>query len=940
MANGDSDDPSVPPAPPAPTDTDVANIEAVVEASKEGLKVRREELEVLKEIARRHKENIDLSDEQNTRLISIYEAEKTLQQVLDEQQKLAKGINFEKLKELETEQNLLDGYKQGGRAAKLKKEIAESEKKIQELQLGVLKDQLTSLDNQLAAGETVDEKGQDLVETQKEVQAAIDKITKALEDQADLQDQIKDGEEAINKIKAKGLSILTSVYTKTLGVATAAFDAQKQFERTFQMPQEYTDQLGELHKDLAITGVSMKDLTEGTGELINSVTDFTMASEGQRKALQDTTARLSKLGIAASDTAKGVQNSMKLFGQSITEAEQTSRELVSVANELGVAPKQMAAEYASMGTQLAKFGTEGTKTFKELARIQKLTGMEMSKVVQIASKFDTFEDAATATGKLNAALGGNFVNAMDMMMDTDPVSRFDTIRGAIEDAGLSFDTMSYYQKQFYTEALGLSDVGDLALMMSGRTDLMTDATQASAASQIELAERQQKVMNISEQWNAMIAKNSDKIIELMHTVQGFIAGLMEYAWLIKGLIMIYAAYNAVLATNAVVTAAIGLKVKWTAAQLLIQEGATISSAIAQAFFGASSTVASGGAKLFTRALLPLVAGLAAFALVMMIASPSLLVIELVAFGAALYLLGTILPGVSPGLTTAGLAMMVFGAGLFTVLGPIALVVASVALLAAGIGFMAAGFAKMFAAVEIPKLVALGKFFVSMGAGVGFIIAGAIGMGLFAASMVAFGISLAFVSGKKLASLATIMESMALLQGEGLKDSATGLKGITAAVADVKNIKAVEGMAEAFDRLGESVAGVVTPMEVLVAAMGSLTEPQWNAPAQSFSTISTSINELPLLKTTLVTAALGEAAIAAVALAPMVAAFGGGAAAIGAGTAAIGSAFGGNTGGGNTGGGNTGGGGARTEPIQIVVEIDGDIFKKKVEKVMGEYHKEG
>ena len=216
------------------------------------------------------------------------------------------------------------------------------------------------------------------------------------------------------------------------------------------------------------------------------------------------------------------------------------------------------------------------------------------------------------------------------------------------------------------------------------------------------------------------------------------------------------------------------------------------------------------------------------------------------------------------------------------------------------------------------------------------------MGLFAASMVAFGISLAFVSGKKLASLATIMESMALLQGEGLKDSADGLKGITAAVADVKNIKAVEGMAEAFDRLGESVAGVVTPMEVLVAAMGSLTEPQWNAPAQSFSTISTSINELPLLKTTLVTAALGSAATAAVALAPMVAAFGGGAAAIGAGTAAIGSAFGGNTGGGNTGGGNTGGGGggARTEPIQIVVEIDGDIFKKKVEKVMGEYHKEG
>ena len=41
------------------------------------------------------------------------------------------------------------------------------------------------------------------------------------------------------------------------------------------------------------------------------------------------------------------------------------------------------------------------------------------------------------------------------------------IRQALEQTGLSFDEMSYYQKEFYKNSLGLSDVGELAMIMSG-----------------------------------------------------------------------------------------------------------------------------------------------------------------------------------------------------------------------------------------------------------------------------------------------------------------------------------------------------------------------------------------------------------------------------------------------------------------------------------------
>jgi hypothetical protein len=108
----------------------------------------------------------------------------------------------------------------------------------------------------------------------------------------------------------------------------------------------------------------------------------------------------------------------------------------------------MAANFAAAGPQLAKLGREGVKAFKDLAVASKITGLEVSRLLAITEKFDTFEGAAEQAGKLNAALGGNFVNAMELMTATDPAERFEMIRNSVLDAGLAFDDMSYYQRKF------------------------------------------------------------------------------------------------------------------------------------------------------------------------------------------------------------------------------------------------------------------------------------------------------------------------------------------------------------------------------------------------------------------------------------------------------------------------------------------------------------
>ena len=276
----------------------------------------------------------------------------------------------------------------------------------------------------------------------------------------------------------KGFGMLKK---SVIDVMFAVDNATHAFQRQTGMGEKYNAGMKQNYLETRRFGATMEDVSKQTQTLIGTVSDFSLESAQAGTRVAQTGVLLEKLGVQGEDFAKGIQNSMKMFGQSMMPGEQTARELLETSKALGIEPKKLAGDYAKMGGQLAKLGRDGPQAFKELARVSKITGMEMEKILAVTNKFDTFESAAEMTGKLNAALGGNFVNAMDMMMDTDPVSRFEKMRDAISQTGLTFDDMSYYQKQFYAESMGLSDVGDLALMMSGNMDMMSGATQKSAA---------------------------------------------------------------------------------------------------------------------------------------------------------------------------------------------------------------------------------------------------------------------------------------------------------------------------------------------------------------------------------------------------------------------------------------------------------------------------
>ena len=314
--------------------------------------------------------------------------------------------------------------------------------------------------------------------------------------------------------------VLTSFTNSIIGLAFAMFDAENQFRKATGASQEFASSMMDTFHTTKQYGVSIEEASAAHTALFNTYTDFTFQNEEVRQSLGQTIAVLGKLGVSAENAAKSVQFMTKAMGILPDQADEALLGLKEFAVEIGVAPSRITEGFAGATTQLSKFGNEGMKAFKGVAIQSKLTGMEIPKILALVEKFDTFEGAAEQAGMLNAALGGNFVNAMDLMMEEDPAARFDMIRDAISQTGLSFNEMSYQQRLFYTEALKLGDVSELALVMSGRTDLLGDSMNQTEEDFQKAAEEALEYATAQEQLKALLVTLVPVIDSLVKGLRG------------------------------------------------------------------------------------------------------------------------------------------------------------------------------------------------------------------------------------------------------------------------------------------------------------------------------------------------------------------------------------------------------------------------------------
>lgn len=561
-------------------------------------------------------------------------------------------------------------------------------------------------------------------------------------------------------------------------------------------------------------GVTLEDTTKAFAALQPAFTDFTRMQSGQQASVLKTVSMLEKHGMSLADLGKGLQVATKSFGMSTEDATGSLRELSSLAQAIGVAPQQMGADFAASADHLSKLGGDGVEAFKRLAITSKATGLEMEKLLRITEKFDTFEGAANQAGMLNAALGGNFVNAMDLMMSTDPADRLNQIRDAILNTGVSFDDMSYYQRKFYAEAAGLENTSDLALLMSGSLDELTASAQMTTADIEKLEERNRDFMGLQEKFKTLMMSlvpeltdvvkslhemfdqfktGQGPLVELKDAMMGFVNAMtfvgqhigkitialitiVAGAWIFKLVMMLKALKIGALQAGPALASTAGQLLAFGAAALMIGGGIALAAVgigyMAQSFTGLGE------------AGLPAAIAIGVFTLAM---------------AGLIYSLATM----SPVAAAAAVGLAPFG-------GAILLIGGGIALAAAGIGYMAEGFAKMFDAIDVSKLVALAKFMADAGG------LSAIGNVSGAAGLAAMALGIRGI-GKALESIpSTAIEML----------NSLGSIEINASIAPLK--ANIEGIMNSID--GVSVAKLATTALIVTGASAAAAAPRAAAAA--------------------------------------------------------------------------------------------------------------
>ena len=302
----------------------------------------------------------------------------------------------------------------------------------------------------------------------------------------------------VNGVKDMGKATLLKpikiMVDSTLGLIVAQDAAISAFRRGTGAGKEYNLEITALERSTYDAGISAADAGKTYQTLYTSMSSFTQLNKGEQRQIAKTTALLETQGVATGTSAKIMDQMTRSLGKSAGESNDIMLRLAGSAKSLGVPMGKMADDFAASFGELAKYGDGAIDVFEGLAVQAKKTGLEVGDLMKIAGQFDTFESAATSVGKLNAIMGGPYLNSIDMLNASEE-ERIELLRNTVQASGMQFDAMNRFEKQAMASAMGVS-VDEASRIMK----MSTAEMELQAMKQEELEEN---------------ARNSQEMMEML-----------------------------------------------------------------------------------------------------------------------------------------------------------------------------------------------------------------------------------------------------------------------------------------------------------------------------------------------------------------------------------------------------------------------------------------
>ncbi len=313
------------------------------------------------------------------------------------------------------------------------------------------------------------------------------------------------------------LNMLQSIFALTiessLELAKALDETTSSLNMTTGLGDEFHDSIVDLQPALNDLAIFVPEIGEAFGVLGTRLGTFTNLSKDAQMNIGRTTAVLDKFGVSAEQTAENIGIMTATMGVSEEQAAFLQAGLINMANENQISSVQMMNDFAATAESLAAFGDQSVEVFGDLAMAAKQSNMEVSELLGIASQFDTFDGATQAVGRLNALLGGPFLNSLEMVMVTDPTERISMLSDALNDTGRSFQDMSYYERRAIADAAGLSSVADLGKVMSGNFEGLAGNIGKSAEELEKMENMQADFMSLTDEIKSLLMEFAFPFLE-------------------------------------------------------------------------------------------------------------------------------------------------------------------------------------------------------------------------------------------------------------------------------------------------------------------------------------------------------------------------------------------------------------------------------------------
>lgn len=317
-------------------------------------------------------------------------------------------------------------------------------------------------------------------------QKAIDDLKakiKLLEDETKEQAKLLEGDKKEKELKEGILSIVKQTWeaSKQYGL-----ELEKHIIAISKSNGAYAGLLSNLREAGRLsqattlgTGITGEENMRALEALSDSFIGLTTYSAQSISNLQVATAQLTKVGVSSTAAAKGFDSLVLAMGKTPEQAAKIEQSFVQMAAKNRLALNSVSQAFAENSSRFVGYGEQMTKVLDGLAEQSLKTGIAINKLVGIAQGFDTFEDASRKVGNLNALLGGDYFNSVELLTATDE-ERIRLLKEGVSASGMQWESMNRFQKMAIANAAGISDLNEAAKMF-GQTSLQNTRQQADQA---------------------------------------------------------------------------------------------------------------------------------------------------------------------------------------------------------------------------------------------------------------------------------------------------------------------------------------------------------------------------------------------------------------------------------------------------------------------------